>query len=152
MLVPHGKNIKLPHAIRQWAHSGQPFMEFLPIMINKVGVVIALEVISGMLELSCNPVSLHPSLGFPFLNALFFLLLLILCAVHAALHWLVWTTRIALFHNFLSVDSLPKKYRTRYRDIRLLLATERPFSRGSVVARERCERSGSCNLVYVFGQ
>lgn len=31
---------------------GQPFMEFLPIMINKVGVVIALEVISGMLELS----------------------------------------------------------------------------------------------------
>lgn len=64
---------------------GQPFMEFLPIMINKVGVVIALEVISGMLELSCNPVSLHPSLRFPFLNALFFLLLLILCAVHAAL-------------------------------------------------------------------
>ncbi len=33
---------------------GQPFMEFLPIMINKVGVVIALEVISGMLELSSN--------------------------------------------------------------------------------------------------
>lgn len=31
---------------------GQSFMEFLPIMINKVGVVIALEVISGMLELS----------------------------------------------------------------------------------------------------
>lgn len=31
---------------------GQPFMEFLPIMINKGGVVIALEVFSGMLELS----------------------------------------------------------------------------------------------------
>lgn len=30
---------------------GPPFMEFLPIMINKVGVVIALEVISGMLQL-----------------------------------------------------------------------------------------------------
>lgn len=31
---------------------GQPFMEFLPIMINKVGVVIALEVICGMPVLS----------------------------------------------------------------------------------------------------
>lgn len=41
---------------------GQPFMEFLSIMINKVGLVIASEVISGMLQLSCNPVSLHLSL------------------------------------------------------------------------------------------
>lgn len=31
---------------------GQAFMEFLPIMINKVGVVAAVQVISGMLELS----------------------------------------------------------------------------------------------------
>lgn len=31
---------------------GQAFMEFLPIMINKVVVVAAVQVISGMLELS----------------------------------------------------------------------------------------------------
>lgn len=60
---------------------GQPFMEFLPIMINKVGVVIALEVISGMQELSSYPVLLHLRLHFLFLNALFCLFLLIPCAV-----------------------------------------------------------------------
>lgn len=38
---------------------GQPFMEFLPIMINRAGVLIASEVIRGMPELSCNPVSSH---------------------------------------------------------------------------------------------
>lgn len=32
-------------------------MEFLPIMINRAGVLIASEVIRGMPELSCNPVS-----------------------------------------------------------------------------------------------
>lgn len=39
-------------------------MEFLPIMINRAGVLIASEVIRGMLELSCDPVSSHlpPSL------------------------------------------------------------------------------------------
>lgn len=30
-------------------------------------------------------------------------------------------------------------------------ALESPFSRGSAVARERRERLGFCNLVYVFG-
>lgn len=50
---------------------GQAFMEFLPIMINKVGVVAAVEVISGMLELSrycmCNLGSLHMRVQFLFL-------------------------------------------------------------------------------------
>lgn len=48
---------------------GQPFMEFLSIMINKLGAVIAQEVIRGMQELSCNPVSLQPGLQFPLFNA-----------------------------------------------------------------------------------
>lgn len=34
-------------------------MEVLPIMINRTGVLIASEVIRGMPELSCNPVSSH---------------------------------------------------------------------------------------------
>lgn len=34
-------------------------------MINRAGVVIASEVIRGMPELSCNPVSLHLRLRFP---------------------------------------------------------------------------------------
>lgn len=44
---------------------GQRFMEFLPVMINRAGLVIASEVIRGMPELSCNPVSLHLRLHFP---------------------------------------------------------------------------------------
>lgn len=44
---------------------GQRFIEFLPVMINRAGVVIASEVIRGMPELSCNPVSLHLRLRFP---------------------------------------------------------------------------------------
>lgn len=64
---------------------GQPFMEFLPIMINKVGVVIAVEVISGMPELSCNPLPLHLSLPFLYLNALFCGALLMLCTVQPLL-------------------------------------------------------------------
>lgn len=50
---------------------GQPFMEFLSIMINKLGAVIAWEVIRGMQELSCNPVSLHLCLPFLLFNAFF---------------------------------------------------------------------------------
>lgn len=46
-------------------------MEFLSIMINKLGAVIALEVIRGMQELSFNPVSLHLFLSFLLLNAFF---------------------------------------------------------------------------------
>lgn len=44
---------------------GQHVIEFLPVMINRAGVVIASEVIRGMPELSCNPVSLHLRLRFP---------------------------------------------------------------------------------------
>lgn len=44
---------------------GQRVIEFLPVMINRAGVVIASEVIRGMPELSCNPVSLHLRLRFP---------------------------------------------------------------------------------------
>lgn len=40
-------------------------MEFLPIMINRAGVLIASEVIRGIPELSCNPVSSHFLLPFP---------------------------------------------------------------------------------------
>ena len=65
--------------------AGQPFMEFLPIMINKVGVLIALEVISGMPELSCNPLPLRLSLLFLYLNALFCVALLILCTAQRLL-------------------------------------------------------------------
>lgn len=69
---------------------GQPFMEFLSIMINKLGAVIAWEVIRGMLELSSNPVSLYFGVQFLLLHAflcmhpvLFFLL--ILCTVQSQL-------------------------------------------------------------------
>lgn len=44
---------------------GQRLIEFLPVMIHRAGVVIASEVIRGMPELSCNPVSLHLRLRFP---------------------------------------------------------------------------------------
>lgn len=50
------QNMKLQHATiggeLTQVSTGQPFMEFLPIMINKVGVFTVLEAIGGMLELS----------------------------------------------------------------------------------------------------
>lgn len=51
MLVLLGEIVKLQTTELTRVNVGQPFVEFiLPLMINKV-VVIALEVISGMLEL-----------------------------------------------------------------------------------------------------
>lgn len=59
-ITPHHKDSELTGVTR-----GQRFIEFLPVMINRAGVVIASEVIRGMPELSCNPVSLHLRLRFP---------------------------------------------------------------------------------------
>lgn len=44
---------------------GRRSIEFLPVMINRAGAVIAPEVIRGMPELSCNPVSSHLRLRSP---------------------------------------------------------------------------------------
>ncbi len=56
---------------------GQAFIEFPPIMINKVAVAIPSEVMSGMREL----IHLHYTCAFLFLNALSCRFLLILCAM-----------------------------------------------------------------------
>lgn len=125
---------------------GQPFMEFLSIMINKLGLVIASEVISGMLELSCNPASSHLSPRFLFLKALFCLFLLIWCPVQAILMnsalLIGIDNRDYFVSEFLISAASPKQ---------ISKAFESPFSRASAVAREHRERLGSRNLVYVFG-